>query len=384
MAASSLPPESAAAPAVAGSDHADYTPFALDWFQTAMDAAPTGMLVVDGTGRMVFVNRELEKVFGYTRDELLGQRVERLVSPAERAEHAERHGAYSRAPSVRPMGMGRTLHGCRKDGALIPVEIGLTPLHTPAGPFVLASVIDISARRKAELERESLLAELQRLNGELEARVAARTAHLSAALREREVLLREVHHRVKNNLYVVSSLLAMQGRRLTPGAGRAALEQCQTRVLAIALIHEKLYESRDLSNVSFSEYVRGLAAEIFHAGGTSPCSIELELHVEPLALAVDKAIPCALILNELITNALRHAFPEQRHGRVRVELAPRAPGLARLVVQDDGVGLPEGFTMASSGSLGHELVSTLTEQLEGQLTVVPRPGARFELVFPVE
>jgi two-component sensor histidine kinase len=166
--------------------------------------------------------------------------------------------------------MGRTLHGCRKDGALIPVEIGLTPLHTPAGPFVLASVIDISARRKAELEREGLLAELRRLNGELEARVAARTAHLSAALREREVLLREVHHRVKNNLYVVSSLLAMQGRRLTPGAGRAALEQCQTRVLAIALIHEKLYESRDLSNVSFSEYVRGLAAEIFHAGGTSP------------------------------------------------------------------------------------------------------------------
>ena len=199
---------------------------------------------------------------------------------------------------------------------------------------------------------------------------------------EKELLLREIHHRVKNNLQVVSSLINIQLRKLGAGESRHALQECQTRVQAIALIHEKLYQARDYSRIPFGQYARSLAANVFHATGVSPDSVKLEVEVGEVALPVDKAIPCGLILNELITNALKHAFPQERGGTVRVEIDQTAGGRVRLAVKDTGVGLPADFDIRQSNSLGMQLVCTLAEQLAARLEVHRSgAGSAFEVVF---
>jgi two-component sensor histidine kinase len=238
-------------------------------------------------------------------------------------------------------------------------------------------------RERAERVRESLVDQLTTLNAELESRVRDRTSELSALLREREVLLQEVHHRVKNNLQVITSMINMQVRRIEAGGTRDALEECGMRVHAIALIHEKLYQSRDYARVAFSEYARSLASSVFHAAGVSR-AVKLELAIDDLELAVDRAIPCGLILNELITNALKHAFQDNRSGTIRVALTRAEGDRLRLSVDDDGVGLPERFDVDTAESVGLRIVSTLAQQLAAQLEVSGRSGASFRLTFPAE
>jgi two-component sensor histidine kinase len=232
-------------------------------------------------------------------------------------------------------------------------------------------------------ERKLAADQLHQLNAELEQRVQDRTSELTASLREREVLLQEVHHRVKNNLQVISSLINMQVRKLTGDADRTALEECQTRVQAIALIHEQLYQSRDYANVPFSQYARILVNNVFHTMGVSHDSVKLDLAIADVAVPVDKAIPCGLLLNELITNALKHAFKDRRDGELRVELA-RSDRTIRLVVADNGVGLPPDLDIRGTSSLGLRLVNTLVRQLRGALAVGAHDGARFELSFVLE
>ncbi len=206
-------------------------------------------------------------------------------------------------------------------------------------------------------------------------------ARLQRSVEERETLLQEVHHRVKNNLQVISSLINMQLRQLGDPASKAGLAQCQSRVLAIALIHEKLYQSADFARVPFSQYVQSLAASIFHALGVSRGHIRLELDIANLAMPVDKAIPCGLVLNELITNALKHAFPDDRDGTLRITMARHGDDLV-LTVADDGVGVPPGFAPSTSTSLGMRLVATLTEQLAGTVSTSRDGGTTVRVTFP--
>lgn len=328
------------------------------------------MLMVDRQGRIVMVNAEIERLFGYDREELVGESIEILLPVRARHAHVAMRLGFLQALEARPMGKGRDLPGLCKDGTEIRVEIGLNPVRMPEGDFVLGSVVDVTERLRGEEEREQLLIRFKSLNAEL-----------TRSLSEREVLLQEVHHRVKNNLQVVSSLINMQVRKLDSAAARDALEECQTRVQAIALIHEQLYQSKDYARVPFSQYCRRLAATVFDTLGTSRSSVRLELAIEDVALAVDLAIPCGLILNELITNALKHGFPEGRAGQVRVELRRSPDGLLHLAVEDDGVGLADRVDVARSASLGLQLIRTLTEQLDGQLEVERTPKTAFRLTF---
>jgi PAS domain S-box-containing protein len=353
-------------------------------FRRTLEAAPTGMMLSNPQGNIVLVNAEIERLFGYTRRELIGRPVETLVPARFRQQHGALRGEFQDDPSSRRMGAGRELYGVRKDGSEAPVAIGLNPLRIAAGDFVLSSVVDISDQKRAERERSELMNELRGLNTELEQRVLARTSALEAALAERNVLLQEVHHRVKNNLSVVVSLLEMQARLLGPGAGWNALEDCRGRVHAIALIHENLYQSQNFSDVPFADYIRGLANDVFSATGTSPSAVSLQLSVDAVTIAVDKAIPCALIVNELISNSLKHGFPGGRPGTIRVELKKLNESQLRLVVDDDGIGL-QGDPLGKATTLGLKLVTTLAKQLDGVVEAKSEgPGARFELTFPIQ
>ncbi len=339
-------------------------------FQLAIEAAPTGMLMVDRRGTIVLVNGQTERLFGYPREALVGQSVEILIPERFRRSHPGERAGFFASPTTRPMGAGRELYGLRADGTEIRVEIALNPLTTPEGDFVLGSVADITERMRTERERELLLERLTSVNAEL-----------TRSLKEREVLLQEVHHRVKNNLQVISSLINMQVRKLKGvGTETSALVECQTRVQVIAMIHEQLYRSKDYARVPFSIYVQALATSVVDALGASPARVTLELAIEDVTLAVDRAIPCGLILNELLTNALKHAFPDGREGTVHVGLE-RLGGRLRMTVRDDGVGLPERIDPERASSLGLELVRTLAEQLDAELEVTPRPSAAFRLTF---
>lgn len=334
-----------------------------------IEAAPTGMLMMDSSGKIVMINSLIERLFGYDRSELIGQPVEILIPERLKAAHPRHRDRYFTAVSARPMGAGRDLHGRHKDGTEIPIEIGLNPVRTPAGTFVLSSVVDITERKRADREREKLLSELSELNRELRERVE-----------ERETLLREIHHRVKNNLQVVASMMNMQLRRSTDPATRSALGQCRMRVQAMALLHEKLYQSKSHAKVPFPEYVRSLAASVLDAAGTPDANVSMDVEVGEVHLPMAQAIPCGLILSELLSNSFRHAFPSGRRGRVRVSIRREAARVS-LEVADDGVGLPEGADFGSSSSLGWQLVATFAQQLNASVEVQTNGGTQVRLAF---
>jgi len=204
---------------------------------------------------------------------------------------------------------------------------------------------------------------------------------LATALAAKEVLLKEVHHRVKNNLQVISSLLNMQMEQLADSAMMPVFRESQQRVQAMAMIHERLYGQDHLEQLDFRDYVENLAGDLFCAFGIESSSIALRLDLEEVWLDLDQAVPCGLILNELLTNALKYAFPGAMHGEVHIELK-RGPGHeVTLRVADTGVGLPAGFDESKSDSLGLKIVHILTHQLRGTLRRGAAPGTEFSLVF---
>jgi two-component sensor histidine kinase len=211
---------------------------------------------------------------------------------------------------------------------------------------------------------------------------------LEASLREKEVLLKEVHHRVKNNLQVVSSLLDLQSQRIQEPKVLEVFQNSQSRVRSMALIHEKLYQSKSLSRVNFADYIQSLVIYLIQTYAVDPDKISLQLNLEPLLLNLDTAIPCGLILNELVSNALKHGFLGNTGGTIWISLRyldasdPCEGGDAfELVVGNDGVKLPERPDLSRVKSLGFQLVSVLIEQLEGQIEVSQSQGTEFKLRF---
>lgn len=202
-----------------------------------------------------------------------------------------------------------------------------------------------------------------------------------ASLREKEVLLKEIHHRVKNNLQVISSLLNLQARTLTDPATRAVFSQSQTRVQSIALVHERLYESADLSHVNFRKYTTTLLDSVFETFGADGRGIMKAIDVGETSLTIDLAVPCGLIVNELVTNALKHAFPGGRRGTIAVSLHETFDGRLDLTVKDDGVGMPAALDPRATSSLGLDLVFTFAEQLSAEVDIERGAGTSFRFRF---
>lgn len=330
---------------------------ASDPFKLALEAAPTGMIVLDRDGKIVFANSHIERLFQYSSGELIGSPIEKLVPERYRSNHPNYRHNFFGDSRARPMGAGRDLFGLRKDNTEVPVEIGLNPLETPDGGFfVVSSVVDITERKRLE-------------------------EALRAQLRERNVLLQEVHHRVKNNLQVISSLINLQMGSIGGGAAVVALQECSNRVQAIGLIHEQLYQAHDFANVAFSDYAGSLAAAVFRTAGVNADTVVLTVDIAPVSVAVDRAIPLGLILSELITNSLKHAFPGGARGNLWVRLNVEPDDRLQLVVRDDGVGLPANFDPLRCQSLGMHLIQTLAEQIQAEFVVGNNGGAEFQLRF---
>ena len=329
---------------------------AEEQFRLMVESSPGGMLMVDQTGAIRLINAQLEKQFGYSRQELLGQPVELLVPERFRAQHSTLRANFFASPSVRAMGAGRDLFGVRKDGTEFPIEIGLNPLKTADGPRVLASIVDITERKRTEDQ-------------------------IQASLKEKEVLLREVHHRVKNNLQVVYSLLRLQSKSVTDPKAFELFQDSQARVKAMALLHEILYQSQDLSRIDMAGYISKLTGELFKSYGISPNTISLRLNIAPVSLSVETAITCGLLINELVSNSLKYAFPNGRTGEVAIQLTSNHNGAYTMTVGDNGIGLPPDVDVAAVQSLGWQLVPMLVEQLTGTFELERNAGTTVKLTF---
>jgi len=260
--------------------------------------------------------------------------------------------------------------------------------------LILEMGIDITAQKKAD-------AEVQKLNAELERRVEERTAqlavanrdlftseaHLREALHEKETLLKEIHHRVKNNLQIIQSMLNLQVASISDPQVVQLFRESQSRIFSMALIHEKLYQSKQLAKIDLAEYIKSLAANLFLSYGVTESKVKLVVDVDDVNLDAGAVVPCALIINELVSNSLKYAFIgsdrfENGMAQIVISLQRDRGGKLRLTVEDNGVGLPEGFTVNTSQSLGLKLVSVLTRQLKGTLQVVSNAsGTKFIIVF---
>ncbi|MGR9088788.1 MAG: PAS domain S-box protein, partial [Gammaproteobacteria bacterium] len=324
-------------------------------FRQAVELAPNAIVMVNETGTIMMVNLQTEMSFGYSRHELLGQPVEMLLPERFRGGHVDFRRGYFDAPKSRPMGLGRDLFALRKDGSEFPVEIGLGVIDDDQGVIVLSSIVDITERKNA-------------------------SDKLKQALNEKEVLLKEVYHRVKNNLQVVSSLINLQARNVTDEATVDLLKQSADRIKAMALLHEKLYQSKDLARIDFNVYIRSLVDHLRYGYDDHSGRIKINLSIDPVELDVDTAIPCGLIINELLSNALKHAFPEDRQGEIGIDFRQES-GEFVLSISDNGIGIPNGPDMQKSASLGLQLVATLANQLMGSLALDRSGGTRFNIRF---
>jgi|Deesub1362A_J573_1020465.scaffolds.fasta_scaffold00013_16 two-component sensor histidine kinase/HAMP domain-containing protein len=205
---------------------------------------------------------------------------------------------------------------------------------------------------------------------------------IKASLKEKEVLLKEVHHRVKNNLQVISSLLSLQAGYVNDKQALELFKESQNRVRSMAIIHERLYQSKDLGRIDFRGYVRDLADNLFRSYGVDSGRIMLNVNVDNVFLGVDMAIPCGLIVNELVSNSLKYAFPEGRKGEIRIDLFPEGEKNLVLIVKDNGIGFPEELDFRNTETLGLQLVNTLTEQVGGTITLSREGGTMFKIVLP--
>jgi two-component sensor histidine kinase/CheY-like chemotaxis protein len=220
-------------------------------------------------------------------------------------------------------------------------------------------------------------------------RIAKRQAEedLRKALAEKDLLLRELYHRVKNNMQIISSILDLQAASIRDPAVLETFRIGQARIRAMALVHEKLYQAKDLTRLSFSDYVQDLVADLFSSYGVGPERIRLKLDVDINGdvIPVDTVVPCGLIVNELLSNSVKYAFPQGRPGEVRIELRPLTAHFYRLLVADNGIGLPHDFDIAQVQTLGLRLVYSLCrEQLRGTIdTTFTGRGTTFRITFPL-
>jgi two-component system, sensor histidine kinase PdtaS len=253
---------------------------------------------------------------------------------------------------------GRDLYALHKDGHEFPVEIGRAPIDTSDGPMVILGVVDISARGQKE-------------------------ARIRAALQEKDVLLGEIHHRVKNNLQIVASLLDLQAARVADPATRDLLRDSQNRIHSMGLIHQTLYGSKDFRSVDFAQFSEALLSALIRSYDTEPERIAIRIDVEPVRLPIDIAVPCGLVVNELITNALKHAFPGRDRGEIRIALTRQLGNEALLSVSDNGIGLPDHVDTNSTATIGLQLVGLLAAQLDGEVSISRSDPTRFSLRFPI-
>jgi PAS domain S-box-containing protein len=322
-----------------------------------LDVADDAIISIDGQQVIILFNQGAEKLFGYTAQTIIGESLDILLPARLAGVHREHIHAFGHSRvAARQMGERSEILGRRRDGTEFPAVASISKVEYEGEMIVTVILRDVTERKFTE-ER------------------------LRASLREKEVLLEEIHHRVKNNLQTISSLLGLQARSAGDPAMRKQFQENQRRIQSMALLHEELYQSDNASRINLADYVRRLAKRLVHSCDVAG-QIGLDLKLDSVHLPMDIAMPCGLIVNELLSNAFKHAFPAERKGLVRVELRREPGGRVYLRVADNGVGLPDDLDWATTLSIGLRLVRSLARQLNAVVEMNRGGGTDCILTFP--
>jgi PAS domain S-box-containing protein len=333
---------------------------ALQFTQFAVDHSAEAAFWMDPDGRLVYVNEAACRSLAYSRKELLKLSVNDIDPdfPIERWRthwyDVKRRGHF----------IIESRHK-RKDRTIFPVEIQVNFVEFGGREYNCAFVRDISLRKEME-------------------------ARIQADIREKEVMLKEIHHRVKNNMQVISSLLHLQSSFIRDESSRRMFHESQSRIRSMAMVHEQLYQTKDFAGIEFGRYVENLTKELMVTFGSHAMGIELKSEIPSFMLDVNEAIPCGLIVNELVTNALKHAFPEgwgeegtakPEEKRILIRITPLKSGFWNLTVKDNGIGIPGDFNIRETESLGMKIVIALVDQMGGAIKVDGRKGSEFSVTL---
>jgi len=320
--------------------------------RSLIEASLDPLVTIGPDGKITDVNNATETVTGYSRDELIGTDFLDYFTEPEKArqgyQEVFREGFVQDYP----------LEIQHQDGYITPVLYNASVYRDESGDVVgvFAAARDITECKQAEDE-------------------------IRKTLKEKEILLKEMHHRVKNNLMIISSLLNLQSGYIKDKASQDIFKESQNRARSMALIHERLYHSTDLKRIDFGDYISSLATELFHTYNADPGFIKLNINVENILLDINTAIPLGLIVNELITNSLKHAFPKGNKGEINVDFHP-IDGHYEFTVKDNGIGFPEYIDFQNTDSLGLQLINSLTSQIDGEIELDRNNGTEFKIKFP--
>lgn len=330
------------------------TEHAMQQQLAAIEAATDGIAILNPRGEYTYLNSACVHLLGYeSAQDLIGKTWHETYSLRE-ATRIEQEIL----PILRQKGQWRgEANAQRRNGSEFAQEISMSLVQ---GGGMICVCQDVSSRKQAE-------------------------ASLKASLQEKEVLLKEIHHRVKNNLQVVSSLLKLQAGYIKDRQTLEVFKESQNRVRAMALIHEKLYQSKDLARTDFADYIHNLTRDIVRSYGNNARPVNLDLNISESLLSIDAAIPCGLIINELLSNCLKYAFPLDwrpgERGKIQITFSPAPTGEYILTVADNGIGLPDSLDVYHTQSLGLQLVCTLATQIQGTIEVDRTHGTAFKLTF---
>ncbi|MBN1798625.1 MAG: PAS domain S-box protein [Spirochaetales bacterium] len=319
-----------------------------------VDQSPISIIITDRNGIIEYINPEFIRVRGYSPQEVIGKKVSILKSnyhPAEFYNHIQE-------ALVRDGEWSGEIYNKKKSGKLYWESVTISSVRDPNG-----EITNFIAIQEDITEKKQTQEQLKRL-------------------REKETLLREIHHRVKNNLQIISSLMNLQLHSIPDESTIKIFKQCESRIKAMALIHEKLYQSEDIEKIDFKEYLKSFIFHVIHSHRLDHTKVKIKLQVQHVFLNIDIAIPCGLIFNELITNAIKHAFSQKREGLIQISLHSEEENYI-LVVSDNGKGLPDDFRIKKENSLGLQLVEMLVKQLKGKMEL--STGGKytiFKIIFP--
>ncbi|MBK8023298.1 MAG: PAS domain S-box protein [Chloroflexi bacterium] len=317
--------------------------------------SPDAILLLSPDGAIDLCNRAFFEMFQYDSTEILQKPLHDLVDP----DFSDRLSELVQLASQQGHSKWFQFVARRKDDSTFDAGAAIAAIRNNGETTALVcSLRDVSEQVAAE-------------------------AQIRSSLREKEVLLREIHHRVKNNMQVISSLLALQAGYTNDDQATQMFRESQNRIRSMALVHELLYQSQDLAQIDFVRYVRELTRHLIHSYLSDASRVELQIVATELLLDIDMAIPCGLIINELVSNSLKHAFPNHRRGKIQIFLDRDDDGLYTVMVRDDGVGLPEGLNVHRTESLGLQLVTSLASQINATIGLQRHYGTTFEIRFAI-
>ncbi len=365
-------------------------------FRSVINTAKDAMIIINGSGYILFWNDEAAAMFGHTAKEAVGRSLTIIMPERFKWKHSTAVMKASTKGKLSREIKSVELSGLRKNGEEFPLELSIGAWNSNEGPLFAGIMRDISARKKAEdelkkakssleLKVKERTSELVIANKRLQKEIAGHkeaAKQLKASLTEKELLLREVHHRVKNNMEVISNLIEFQTEKIKDSKYLRMFKECQHRINAMELIHKRLYKAENLAKINFGEYMKSLVGELFSFYKVNSDKIELKMDISDIFLNIETAIPCGLIINEIVSNSLQYAFPKGEKGEIDIELRTLKNGKNELIISDNGVGIPEEFNYRESSSLGLKLIVNLAEyQLNGKIKLAKKKGTKFIFRF---